>query len=75
MYSTKEAADKLGLSPDHVRLLSRKGIIKAQKVWRDWELALSEIEGIEQRTKELLKGMEFDLPLESAGFIFIVGIG
>ena len=36
MYSTKEAAAKLGLSQSHVRLLARKGVIKAQWVGRDW---------------------------------------
>jgi excisionase family DNA binding protein len=36
MYSTKEAADRLGLSQDHVRLLARKGIIKAKRLGHDW---------------------------------------
>jgi len=36
MYSTKEAAEKLGLSQEQVRLLSRKGIIKAKKLGHDW---------------------------------------
>ena len=36
MYSTKEAAEKLGLSQDHVRLLARKGIIKAKRLGHDW---------------------------------------
>ncbi|MFC2022821.1 helix-turn-helix domain-containing protein [Chloroflexota bacterium] len=36
MYSTEEAAEKLGLSQAHVRLLVRTGIIKAKKVGRDW---------------------------------------
>ena len=36
MYSTKETAEKLGLSQDHVKLLARKGIIKAKKLGRDW---------------------------------------
>jgi len=36
MYSTKEAAEILGLSQDHVRLLARKGVIEAKKVGRDW---------------------------------------
>jgi excisionase family DNA binding protein len=36
MYSTKEAAKKLGLSQAHVKLLARKGLIQAQKVGRDW---------------------------------------
>ena len=36
MYSTKEAAERLGLSPDHVRLLARSGDIKAKKLGHDW---------------------------------------
>ena len=36
MYSTKEAAERLGLSQDHVRLLSRKGVIEAKKLGHDW---------------------------------------
>ncbi|MFC1939301.1 helix-turn-helix domain-containing protein [Chloroflexota bacterium] len=36
MYSTKEAAERLGLSQDHVKLLARKGLIKAKKVGRNW---------------------------------------
>ncbi len=36
MYSTKETAEKLGLSQDHVRLLARKGVIKAKKLGHDW---------------------------------------
>ena len=36
MYSTKEAAELLGLSRDHVKLLARKGIIEAKKLGRDW---------------------------------------
>ena len=36
VYSVSEAAEKLGLSRDHVKLLARKGLIKAKKVGRDW---------------------------------------
>jgi excisionase family DNA binding protein len=36
MYTTKEAAEKLGLSPDHVKLLARTGKIEAMKMGRDW---------------------------------------
>jgi len=36
MYSTKKAAEMLGLSQAHVRLLARKGLIKAQMIGRDW---------------------------------------
>ena len=36
MYSTKEAADRLGMSQEHERLLVRKGKIQGKKVGRDW---------------------------------------
>ena len=36
MYSTKEAAHKLGLSQVHMKLLARKGFINARKIGRDW---------------------------------------
>ena len=36
MYSTKEAAQRLGLSQAHVKLLARKGLIEAKKIGRDW---------------------------------------
>ena len=36
MYSTKEAAEKLGLSQDHVRLLVRTGAIEGKKLGHDW---------------------------------------
>jgi excisionase family DNA binding protein len=36
MYSTGDAAKRLGLSQDHVRLLARTGAIKAKKLGRDW---------------------------------------
>ena len=36
MYSTKEAAEKLGLSHSHVRLLVRRGFIQAKKLGHDW---------------------------------------
>lgn len=36
MYSTSEAARKLGLSQDHVRLLARSGVLKSKKLGHDW---------------------------------------
>jgi len=36
MYSTKEAAEILGLSQSHIRLLARTGKIEAKWVGRDW---------------------------------------
>jgi excisionase family DNA binding protein len=36
MFSTQEAAEKLGLSQDHVRLLARTGEIEAKRIGRDW---------------------------------------
>ena len=36
MYSTKEAAEKLGLSQDHVRRLLEEGKIAGKKVGNSW---------------------------------------
>ncbi len=36
IYSTKEAAQILHLSPDHVKRLARDGVIKAKKLGHDW---------------------------------------
>jgi excisionase family DNA binding protein len=36
MYSTKEAAERMGLSQEQVRLLARSGLIKAKKLGHDW---------------------------------------
>ena len=36
MYSTKEAAEKLGMSPQHVRLLVSRGEIEGKKLGHDW---------------------------------------
>ena len=36
MYSTREAAEILGLSQSHVRLLARTGKIEAKWIGRDW---------------------------------------
>ena len=36
MHSTKEAAENLGLSPDHLRHLLLKGEIEGKKLGHDW---------------------------------------
>ena len=36
MYTTNEAAEILGLSQSHVRLLARNGSIKAKRLGHDW---------------------------------------
>ena len=36
MYSTKEAAEILGLSQSHIRLLARTRKIEAKWIGRDW---------------------------------------
>jgi len=40
----------------------------------DWEPALSLIEDLEQVTKDLIKSIEADLPVERASFIFFAGV-
>ena len=36
MYSTKEVAERLGLSQGHIRLLAKQGVIKAKRLGHDW---------------------------------------
>ena len=36
MYSTKEAAARMGISDRHLRLLLEKGEIEGKKLGRDW---------------------------------------
>jgi len=36
MYSTKEASESLGLSQAHIRLLAKKGVLKAKRLGHDW---------------------------------------
>jgi len=36
MYSTKEAAQKLGLDESQIRRLLKNGEIKGRKIGRDW---------------------------------------
>ena len=36
MYGTKEAAEKLGISQRHLRLLLEHGKIRGKKLGRDW---------------------------------------
>ena len=36
LYTVKEVAGILGITPLHTRRLCKKGIIKGQKVGRDW---------------------------------------
>ena len=36
MYSVREAADKMGLSQQHVRLLLKEGKIEGKKLGHDW---------------------------------------
>jgi len=36
LLGTKEAAKRLGVSPDHLRRLLESGEVKGKKVGRDW---------------------------------------
>jgi len=36
MWSAREAAERLGVSEQHVRLLLKKGEVKGRKVGRTW---------------------------------------
>ena len=51
MYSTKEAAQKLGISDAHIRRLLANGEIKGKKLGHDW-VVLS----LDYKRKRKLKG-------------------
>ena len=36
MYSVKEAAEKIGISERHLRLLLERGVIEGKKLGHDW---------------------------------------
>lgn len=36
MYSVREAAEKMGLSPQHLRLLLKQGKVEGKKLGHDW---------------------------------------
>ncbi|MFC1925583.1 hypothetical protein ACFLW2_02680 [Chloroflexota bacterium] len=40
----------------------------------DWELALSEIDNVNQATEDILLSIDSNLPVEQASFIFIAGL-
>ncbi len=69
MYSTKEAAQKLGLSEDHVRLLARKGVIESTKLGRDW-VVLS----LDYKRKRVPKGGRV-MPTVRVKLDFTINIG
>lgn len=52
MYTTKEAAKILGLSPVTMRIYANKGIIKAQKRGRDWFISQTEVTKFKLRERK-----------------------
>jgi excisionase family DNA binding protein len=42
--TTKEAAEILGVTQDHVSYLLRKGVIQGRKIRRDWVTTCSAVE-------------------------------
>jgi len=46
--TTKEAAAILGITPEHMAYLLRKGIVRGQKIGRDWITTRSAIEEYEE---------------------------
>lgn len=53
MYSVKEAAIKIGISPERLRALLRQGTIEGKKLGRDW-VVLS----LDYRRKRKPKGVK-----------------
>jgi excisionase family DNA binding protein len=44
MFTTKQAAAELNIQPRSVKQLCQRGILKAEKIGRDWLIETSEVE-------------------------------
>jgi len=68
MLTTKQAATELGIQPGSVKTLCQRGILKAERIGRDWLIELSEIERykIERRSPGKPKGTSNEPPKQQA---------
>ena len=44
MFTTNQAATELGIQPGSVKRLCQRGILKAERIGRDWLISRDEIE-------------------------------
>ena len=51
LLSSSDAAKKLGFTPDYIRRLCLKGIIKARRLAGNWIMTEKAIEGIRRQRK------------------------
>ena len=60
MMTTKQAATELGIQPSSVKKLCQRGILKAERIGRDWLIDRDEIERykVERRTVGKPKGIK-----------------
>ena len=65
----KESPAELGI-PAHFTTYTDEAGLFSISYPPDWEPALSQMEALEQATKELLESIEADVPLEQASMIF-----
>lgn len=64
MLTTKQAATELGIQPGSVKKLCQRGVLKAERIGRDWLVEQSEIERYktERRRPGKPKGASNELP-------------
>jgi hypothetical protein len=51
MMTLRQAADSVAMSPSHLRLLCRRGVIPAEKVGRDWVIKISQADLLKKLEK------------------------
>ena len=49
LHTTKEAAKRLKVTPGRIRAMIRDGILKAQKVGRDWVISSKSLDAVKLR--------------------------
>jgi excisionase family DNA binding protein len=49
MLTSKQAAEKLGFSPDYIRKLCISGTIKAEKYGNTWICSMKSLKGIKRK--------------------------
>ena len=52
VLTTKQAADRLGVSADYIRVLIARGTLKAVKHGRDWDIDERDLAAIKRRRRD-----------------------
>lgn len=52
MLTTKQAATELGIQPGSVKKLCQRGILKAERIGRDWLIEAGEVERYKRESRK-----------------------